>query len=255
MEYLMVNSTRSVETALDAAALILQNGGSTLAAERGFSNVLHGHGSTGITTVWRLDLITAIGDRGGQNTVILRAVGPIGVNLVRVAKLEEISELRLSGDVVSDETAVQIADVRNLVSPYPAWLAVLAAGAGGAFFSQVCGGDRTSLLIAFVAAGIGQSVRVVMQSKKIAIAAITLICGLISSLIAAFVFRSGISSTEMPTLVASVIYLVPGLPLINGFMDLISYKFLFVGVQRIANASFLFLTLAIAIAIATAVIG
>ncbi len=47
---------------------------------------------------------------------------------------------------------------------------------------------------------------------------------------------------------------VPGLPLINGFVDLVSHKYLFVGLERIANAAFLFLLLAIAIALAYAVV-
>ena len=48
--------------------------------------------------------------------------------------------------------------------------------------------------------------------------------------------------------------MVPGLPLINGFVDMVSHKYLFVGLERIANAAFLFLVLAIAIALAYAVV-
>jgi uncharacterized membrane protein YjjP (DUF1212 family) len=44
--------------------------------------------------------------------------------------------------------------------------------------------------------------------------------------------------------------MVPGLPLINGFLDLTSQKYLFVGMQRMLNAVFLFLILAVAIAFA-----
>ena len=55
------------------------------------------------------------------------------------------------------------------------------------------------------------------------------------------------------TLIASVIYMVPGLPLINGFVDVVSHKLLVVGFERTLNAGFLFLVLAIAIAFASAV--
>jgi uncharacterized membrane protein YjjP (DUF1212 family) len=47
--------------------------------------------------------------------------------------------------------------------------------------------------------------------------------------------------------------MVPGFPLINGFVDVVSHKYLFGGLERIANAAFLFLVLAIAIALAIAV--
>jgi uncharacterized membrane protein YjjP (DUF1212 family) len=48
--------------------------------------------------------------------------------------------------------------------------------------------------------------------------------------------------------------MVPGLPLINGFVDMVSHKYLIVGLERIANAGFLFLVLAVAIVLAYAVV-
>lgn len=76
---------------------------------------------------------------------------------------------------------------------------------------------------------------------------------MLSTCIAAVGLRLGLSQTAPATLIASVIYMVPGLPLINGFVDMVSHKYLFVGLERIANAAFLFLVLAIAIALAVAV--
>jgi uncharacterized membrane protein YjjP (DUF1212 family) len=48
--------------------------------------------------------------------------------------------------------------------------------------------------------------------------------------------------------------MVPGLPLINGFMDMASHKYLLVGMERMLNAAFLFLVLAVAIALAQTLI-
>jgi uncharacterized membrane protein YjjP (DUF1212 family) len=73
-------------------------------------------------------------------------------------------------------------------------------------------------------------------------------------MIASVGLRLGFSHVESATLIASVIYLVPGLPLINGFVDVVSHKYLMVGIERIMNAVFLFLVLAIAIVLARAVI-
>ena len=62
----------------------------------------------------------------------------------------------------------------------------------------------------------------------------------------------GLSQTVPATAIASIIYMVPGMPLINGFVDMTTHKYLFVGLERMANAAFLFLVLAIAIALANA---
>jgi uncharacterized membrane protein YjjP (DUF1212 family) len=76
----------------------------------------------------------------------------------------------------------------------------------------------------------------------------------LSACIACVGLRLGLSQTVPATLVASVIYMVPGLPLINGFVDMVSHRFLFVGLERIADAVFLFLVLAVAIALAYTVV-
>ena len=83
---------------------------------------------------------------------------------------------------------------------------------------------------------------------------VTLLCGLLSAGIASVALRGGFSHVVPVTLIASVVYLAPGLPLINGFVDVVSHTFLFVGIERIANAAYLFLVLAIAVALASVAI-
>ncbi|MBK8383847.1 MAG: threonine/serine exporter family protein [Ignavibacteria bacterium] len=97
---------------------------------------------------------------------------------------------------------------------------------------------------------IGQFLRLLLIDKKIAVATVTLICGILSACIAAAGIRMGLTYTEPSLLISSVFYMVPGLPLINGFVDMLSHKYLFIGLERIANATFLYLVLAIAIAFA-----
>ena len=46
---------QAIEAALDTAGLIIENGGSTVAANRAFAHVLAGYRQEGVTPVWRLD--------------------------------------------------------------------------------------------------------------------------------------------------------------------------------------------------------
>ena len=81
-------------------------------------------------------------------------------------------------------------------------------------------------------------------------ALVTLVCAMLSAFIASAALRFGYSESVSPTLIASVVYMVPGLPLINGFIDLYSFKHALVGVERMVHATVLFLLLALAIAFA-----
>jgi uncharacterized membrane protein YjjP (DUF1212 family) len=242
-----------MELALEAALLVMRNGGSTVAADRTFTNILKGYHQVGVA-IWRLDFIATTSTVEGKPSTLVRSVGPIGVNLVCVAEAAVLGEQVQKGEIPITDLGAEVERIKRLPSPHNRWVMMAAAACTAAFFSQIPGGDWGSLGIAFVAAGIGQFLRSLLQVRRLAVAPVTLVCGLLSASIASFGLREGFSQVTPATLIASVIFLVPGLPLINGFIDVTSHKYLFVGIERIANALFLFLVLAIAIALAGTVI-
>ncbi len=243
-----------VERALDVASIVMQNGGSTVMADRAFQNILKGHKQDGVSASWRLDFVAVSSVAQGQSSTVLRPVGPIGVNLVRASEAAALGERVARGEVNTAALVSEVERVKALTPPYNRWVMIAAAACTAAFFSQIPGGDWGAFGIAFVAAGVGQFLRSLLQARKLAVAPVTLACGVLSACIASVGLRLGLSQVASATLIASVIYMVPGLPLINGFVDVVSHKYLFVGLERIANAAFLFLVLAVAIALAVAVL-
>ncbi len=245
---------QSVERALDVALIVIQNGGSTVMADRTFQNVIKGYKQNGVTAAWRLDFVAASSVGEDQSSTILRPVGPIGVNLNRASEAAVLGERVAKGEVSPDAVVSEIERIKALAPPYNRWVMIVTAACTTAFFSQIPGGDWGAFGITSVAAGVGQFLRSLLQDRKLAVAPVTLACGVLSACIAAFGLRLGLSQVAPVTAIASVIYMVPGLPLINGFVDVVSHKYLLVGLERIANAAFLFLTLAVAIALAYAVV-
>lgn len=243
-----------LERALDVASIVMQNGGSTGVADRTFQNILKGHGEERGIAVWRLDVVTACGASEGRSLTVLRPVGTIGVSLARASEAVVLGERVALGAIDAAELDSEIARIRALAPPYGRWATIAAAAFTAAFFSQIPGGDGGAAGIAFVAAGIGQFFRSRLQAMKLTVANVTLVCGVLSACIAALGLRLGFSKGVPATVIASVIYMVPGLPLINGFVDVISHEHLLVGLERIAHALFLFLVLAIAIALADTVV-
>lgn len=244
----------AVDIALDAAVLVMQSGGHTVAAGRTFSNVLKGCGKQGVSAAWRLDCVSATVDAPGGSTAFMRPVGPIGVNLARATAAMDLSERMAAGTLCAADFAAELERVRQLPTPYNRWLMIAAASGAAGFFSQIAGGDWGSLGICLVAGAVGQFFRSMLQANKVAAAPVTLLCGLLSALIAAIGLRLGFSEVGPATLLASVFYMVPGLPLINGFIDVVSHQYLMAGTERMLNAAFLFLLLAVAIALATTLV-
>jgi uncharacterized membrane protein YjjP (DUF1212 family) len=245
---------RAVERALDVALIVLQNGGSTAMADRTFQNILRGHGEQSGSATWRLDVVSVCGMADGRSWTVLRPVGAIGVNLVRTSEAVVLGERVARGEVDVADLDSEIARIRAIAPPYGHWTLVAAAACTAAIFSRIPEGDWGAAGIAFVAAGIGQFLRLRLQAMKVTVANVTFACAVLSACLAALGLRLGLTQAAPAAVVASVVYMVPGLPLINGFVDVISHKHLLVGFERIANASFLFVVLAVAIAIADAVV-
>ena len=245
---------RSVDMALDAALLVMQNGGSTVAADRTFSNVLKGCGTDGVAAVWRLDFVALRAQAESDLSPVIRPVGKTEVNLLRESEAIVLAERLARREIAAADFGEELERIKKLPSPYNRWVMIAAAACAAGSFSRVAGGDWGSFGIGFVAAAVGQFFRSMLHANKVAVAPVTLVCGALSAFIAGAGLHLGYSQVGPATLIASVVYMVPGLPLINGLIDMVSHKYLLVGIERMLNAAFLFLVLAIAIAIADALI-
>jgi len=243
-----------VERALDVALIVMRNGGSTVLADRVFGNILKGFKRDKVPTVWRLDFVAATSIVEGRPSTIYRPVGVIGINLVRASGAARLSERVARGEIDTAALDSEIERVKTLGVPYNRRVMLAAGACTAAVFSQFPGKDWGALGISFVAAGAGQFLRLLLQARKMPVAGRTFVCGVLSACIAAVGLRLNLSQAAPWTMIASVVYMVPGLPLINGFIDALSHRFLFVGLERIANAVYIFLILAVATAFASTVI-
>jgi uncharacterized membrane protein YjjP (DUF1212 family) len=196
---------QAVERALDVALIVMQNGGSTVMADRTFTNTLKGYKEDGVSAVWRLDFVAASSVAQGQSSAVLRPVGPIGVNLVRASEAALLGERVARGEVDTAALVSEVERIKAFSTTYNRWVMVAAAAFTAAFFSKIPGGDWGALGIAFVAAGIGQFLRSLLQARKLAAASVTLICGVLSACIAGVGLRLGLSQTVPVTLIASVV--------------------------------------------------
>jgi len=237
----------AVDVAVDLGITVLKNGGSTRAADRTFRKVLQGCGQDQLSSAWRLDVVTARSVSSGHAANITRPVGRIGVNLLRVSKAIELADRVSRGEVNQCDLDAEIVRINALPPQYSMWLAVVAAACSAVGFARLCGADWPASASAGIATTVGKFLGNVLQAQNAPVAPVTLICGMVSSGIAALALRFGVSGMGPSTLVASIIYLTPGLPLINGFVDIVSERYLIVGVERIANAALIYAVIAIAV--------
>jgi len=209
------------DVALDLALIVMQSGGSTTMADRTFTNVLTGCRKEGVSAVWRLDFVAVSSSAAGESSTILRPVGAVGMHLIRASAARALSEQVANGQVHADSLTSEVHRIKNLPSPYGRGTLMLAAAWAAACFSRTAGGDWGAFGLTFVAAGLGQSVRPWLQARDLTRVSATLVCALISGLIATSGLRFGVSHVVAATVMASVIYMIPGVLLITGFLDIV----------------------------------
>jgi uncharacterized membrane protein YjjP (DUF1212 family) len=234
--------------------IVMENGGSTVRAERAFNDMLKGLNVEAVATLWRYDFVAVTRAANGEPETYIRPIRQPGANLLRVAEASTLAERVAKGGVAQSAIASEVQRIRNIASPYNAGIVIFAAALTAGFFTHFIGGNWGGFGIAFVAGAIGQTARLALLARKVGGAATTMMCALLSALIAAFGLRAGISQIVPGTLIGSVGYMIPGLPLMNGFIDVASHRNISVGVMRMLNAAFLFLILAIGIAVGEAVV-
>ncbi len=120
---------------------------------------------------------------------------------------------------------------------------LLMVSLANASFCRLFGGDVWAMLVTFTATMIGFFTRQHLTRRKVNHYIVFIISAFVASLCASTALTLGIDSAEI-ALATSVLYLVPGVPLINGIID-ITDGHIQIGISRLVNALMLIVCIAI----------
>lgn len=240
----------AAESALRAAVMVIEKGGSTEYADDVFWRIISKSGAKDVVVIWRLDNVI-MSYYNGENTVtFVKQVKGIGTDLTAVSEIIELSEDISEGKKELSSLNNEIERISRLKPLHSSLTLILTAAFAAAFYSKFHDGSIADVSMVFLSAVAGQALRIKLKMKEMNDGMITLICGMLSAGITSIVLHFGYGRVEMPTMIGSLIYLVPGLLMINAFVDMTRQKFIFIGTQRIVNALFLFMILALDILVA-----
>lgn len=115
------------------------------------------------------------------------------------------------------------------------WTVLLLASVANASFCRLFGGDITAMAIVFVATMAGYYLKQELLSKHMDTRAVFALCAFLSSVIAASDALFGLGHTPDVALGTSVLYLVPGIPFLNSFSDML-YRHYICAFSRFVDA-------------------
>ncbi len=154
-----------------------------------------------------------------QTTV--HRLSPIVFNFSRIGLLSALA-WRAKDDHLPLEALRREFQLIMAMGGRPVWVVALSVSAANAAFCRLFGGDAVAMALVFVGTLLGFLLRRRLTQVKLNHHGAVALCAFLSSFIASLGMSLGWGQTADVGLAASVLYLVPGVQIINAFMDLIN---------------------------------
>lgn len=240
---------------LDLSRTLMGAGAHTSRVVRNVTRIAESFGYKVDMTIFQMHITMTI-RHAKDDTVRRTSVGKIGAAAFNFNTISQISTL-------SWEAHDDYLSFRELLERYKQiiheprlsrWWVLGLVTAANACFCRLFGGDVYAMGIVAVATLIGFFIRQEMSARHINHMAIFLVCSFIASLIAATGFWFHLGSTPETALGTSVLFLIPGVPLINSIFDLLEGHVL-VGISRAVNALILIVCIALGLSATMLILG
>lgn len=197
-----------------------------------------------LSSFLRSTILTVHDEESGESITRVVNIPALPISFERNSDLSELSWTALDENLKLEEIRTRFSDLISKPKIDPIFV-LLTVGLANASFCRLFGGDLIAMSIVFTATLVGFSAKQRMQAHKLNHFFIFIISSFIASLCASasLIFDC---NTEI-CLATSPLFLVPGVPLINGVIDIVEGHTL-IGMSRLINAFLLIFCIAVGLA-------
>lgn len=118
------------------------------------------------------------------------------------------------------------------------WVTLLLVSIANASFCRLFGGDITAMAIVATATAVGYFLKLTLLKYKVDTRLVFILCAFVSTVIGSTDYLFSFGATPALSLGASVLYLVPGIPFLNSFSDML-YRHYICAFSRFMDAMIL----------------
>lgn len=184
----------------------------------------------------------------------VRRVSSIGVNLSIVAAINQVSRHAEAGRLDRRQVRAELLRISNSLPYASSRLTALLVGISCAAFSRLFGGDWIVFAVTMIAATLAMLLRQALDRRNFNTLLVTIASAFVAGLIASSAALVQLSPHCETAMIAAVLMLVPGVPLINAVEDFIKgYPVL--GLVRAATGCLILLGIALGLLLAIWITG
>jgi uncharacterized membrane protein YjjP (DUF1212 family) len=174
----------------------------------------------------------------------------MGVGMSAIEAVNRLVDDAERGRLQLDEAQAALDSIEHRPPAYSQWLVVAALGVTAGSLSRLFGGDWPVSLAAGLAGAAGTWVRLALAQRHVNPVLTAFVVALLSGIVGGVAVQFGSSGMPALSLVAPAMILVPGVPLINGILDMIR-NHVTIGLSRLGFGSLVVLAIALGMFAAT----
>ena len=206
---------------LDIGAYLMSSGASSNRVRITVDRIAETYGYQADMLITNRALMITVNDKEHKEYFSqIKRTSPHGVNFKLVSGISRMS-WRIVAEKWSLKQIHEELDRLSTLPHYPRLLILTLVSLAGASFCRLFGGDSIEMATTFFATFIGLFVRQEAHKMNFNSYLCILFASIVASLISGLGFKLGLSDTMEHAFASSVLFLIPGVPLINLFTDII----------------------------------
>ena len=222
------------------SALLMGSGATCIRIEKNVTRIARAYGKQVEISIMprHLQLTISEAGSGGDCLTLNTSVAAVPICTGTITRLSELSWNIADHGLTLDEATARlngIAADRDSRSECGVALTVALANAS---FCRLFGGDWVAMAVVAAATFAGFMLRQSLLRHGMDVRAVFLVCAFVSTVIASGDRLFGLGSTGDIAIATGVLYLVPGIPLLNSFSDML-YRHYLCALGRFADAAVL----------------
>jgi uncharacterized membrane protein YjjP (DUF1212 family) len=243
----------AVDVLLRFGALMLRSGNTASRTREWIEVIARKMGFDAVAVSLSLDSLTLGVRCSGAWVTAMREIGPPHTNAWRIGALERLAR---TPDAAPRDIAVRLTEIEAATPLYSGVLIAAAVGVASGGFAFLNGAGAAEMIATAIGGGIGQWVRSWLTRRHLNHYGVAALSAATASgvfvLAAVLAGYAGFGLAHYPAgFIASVLFLVPGFPLIAGLFDLLQHQTV-AAVSRLAYGVMMLLAVALGLSVVIA---
>ena len=243
------------ELLLDYANNLMSSGAYTARVVRNISRIAESFGYRVDMTLFQKTMTMTVVSNYNEEIrrTSVRRIKHGGVNFDTISQMSALSWRTYDNHISFAELK---AEYHKIVSQprFKDYIIIVAVTIGTSCFCRLFGGDLIAMGLVFVSTAVGATIRLQLMHRELNHMAIYCICSFVASMITSLGVWFDWGTTQQTALATSVLFLTPGVPMINSIVDLVDGHIL-VGISRAVNATILIICMALGLTATLLILG